>query len=137
MNLLMNAVRAAKEGKGPPEVSIQVARAENGKGGEQREVTLDVADSGPGISPENLERIFDPFFTTRAPGEGTGLGLAITRRIVRELGGRIEAFPREGGGSLLRVWIPVVDGRGEVRVEAGQTGTNSDSMGASHGGGAG
>jgi C4-dicarboxylate-specific signal transduction histidine kinase len=108
MNLVMNAVWAAKEGKRPPEVFIQVAPSRNGEGGEVREVILEVADSGPGISPENLERIFDPFFTTRRPGEGTGLGLAITRRIVRELGGRIEAFPREGGGSLFRVWLPVI-----------------------------
>jgi len=128
MNLLMNAVWAAKEGEQPPQVWIRVAPAgdgesgangkgsEHGVGGQKREVAVDIADSGPGISPENLERIFDPFFTTRSPGEGTGLGLAITRRIVRELGGRIEAFPQEGGGSLFRVWLPVVDAKGATQM---------------------
>ena len=52
---------------------------------------LTVADSGPGVAPEQRQKIFDAFFTTKA--EGTGLGLAIARRIVEQHGGQIECAP--------------------------------------------
>ena len=45
-------------------------------------ILVDVADTGPGVPPELLDRIFDPYFTTKGVGKGTGLGLDITRRIV-------------------------------------------------------
>lgn len=69
-------------------------------------VVIEVADRGPGIPDGDLERIFDPFFTTRDPGQGTGMGLAITARIVQELGGRIQAANRDGGGARFEVWLP-------------------------------
>jgi len=53
---------------------------------------LAMADSGPGVAPEQRQKIFDAFFTTKA--EGTGLGLAIARRIVEQHGGQIECAPR-------------------------------------------
>lgn len=65
-----------------------------------------IADTGPGISAENIEQIFDPFFTTRAPGEGTGLGLAIVASTVAEFGGRIEASSANGGGAVFSVCFP-------------------------------
>jgi hypothetical protein len=65
-----------------------------------------IADTGPGISPENIEQIFDPFFTTRAPGEGTGLGLAIVASTIAEFGGRIEASSTSGGGAVFSVCFP-------------------------------
>jgi hypothetical protein len=69
-------------------------------------VRVVIADTGAGISPENIEAIFDPFFTTRAPGEGTGLGLAIVASTVAEFGGRIEASSAEGGGASFSVCFP-------------------------------
>jgi signal transduction histidine kinase len=61
-------------------------------------VEVDIADSGIGISEDNLKRIFDPFYTTKRSGKGTGLGLAITYGIVQEHGGRIfvESTPQKG-----------------------------------------
>lgn len=55
------------------------------------EVTIKVTDSGPGFTPNVIERLFEPFFTTKPPGLGTGLGLSISRTIMRGLGGRISA----------------------------------------------
>jgi PAS domain S-box-containing protein len=76
-------------------------------------VEVDIADSGVGISEENLKRIFDPFYTTKRSGKGTGLGLAITYGIVQEHGGRIfvESTPQKG--THFRLKLPT---REAVRV---------------------
>ncbi|MEW6427745.1 MAG: ATP-binding protein [Thermodesulfobacteriota bacterium] len=70
-------------------------------------VTIEFADSGPGIPPAVLEKIFDPFFTTKEKGKGTGLGLAISRSIVDRLHGRLTAANREEGGSLFTISLPL------------------------------
>jgi two-component system NtrC family sensor kinase len=67
-------------------------------------VRVVVADSGPGIAPENLERIFDPLFTTKT--DGTGLGLPICREILTRLGGRLEVASRPGEGAEFIVELP-------------------------------
>ncbi|HEX6367986.1 MAG TPA: ATP-binding protein [Longimicrobium sp.] len=69
-------------------------------------IQVTVADSGPGIPPEHIDKVFDPFFTTRAPGEGTGLGLAIVASTVADLGGRIEASSGAGGGAVFTLSLP-------------------------------
>jgi len=66
-----------------------------------------IADSGCGISPENLQRIFDPFFTTKEVGKGTGLGLSVSHGIVKAHGGLIEVDSRVGEGSTFRVYLPL------------------------------
>jgi two-component system NtrC family sensor kinase len=63
-------------------------------------VLLDVADDGPGIAEEVLQRLFEPFFTTSAPGQGTGLGLALCHATMERLGGRISARNGESGGAV-------------------------------------
>jgi PAS domain S-box-containing protein len=65
-------------------------------------VTVDIRDSGPGISPESENKLFEPFFTTKPQGEGSGLGLAVARNIVVMHGGSISISNRpEGGASAL------------------------------------
>jgi two-component system cell cycle sensor histidine kinase/response regulator CckA len=71
-----------------------------------RWVTLDVADTGPGIPPELLPRLFDPFFTTRREQGGTGLGLATVLGILRQSGGEITVESAPGEGARFRVWLP-------------------------------
>jgi signal transduction histidine kinase len=68
-----------------------------------------VADDGPGVPPDLVQRIFDPFFTTRAEGEGTGLGLHLSRRIAQECGGELRYEPRPGGGARFVMEIPVME----------------------------
>jgi PAS domain S-box-containing protein len=70
-------------------------------------VVLTIADSGAGISQENLPRIFDPFFTTKPPGKGTGLGLSITYNIIREHRGTIAYESQPGRGTKATIMLPI------------------------------
>jgi two-component system sensor histidine kinase HydH len=76
-NLLNNAVHAI-DGHGKIDVTVST---------DSKIVKIQVKDSGPGISPENLEKIFEPMFTTKKTG--TGLGLVICKSIVEQHGGSI------------------------------------------------
>jgi PAS domain S-box-containing protein len=98
LNLVVNAAQAfARDTPDLNHVWIDV-RADGGK------VVIDVVDDGPGIPDPLARRVFEPFFTTK-PG-GTGLGLSISRSIVEDGGGAIEALPRPGGGTIMRVTLP-------------------------------
>jgi signal transduction histidine kinase len=67
-----------------------------------------VEDSGPGITPEILERIFDPFVTTKA--RGTGLGLVVAQSIVQEHGGELRARNADHGrGATFEVRLPAIE----------------------------
>ncbi len=94
-NLLENALRASA-GRGEVEVRLE---------GRDGTAAITVADRGPGVPPELLQRIFDPYFSTH--DTGTGLGLPITRRIVEEHGGTIAAKNRIGGGLEVVIMIPL------------------------------
>ena len=65
-----------------------------------------VADTGPGIPPERLEKIFQPFFSTKLTRGGTGLGLSISYDIVRRHGGDLKASSRPGEGACFVVELP-------------------------------
>lgn len=71
-------------------------------------VKFRVADTGHGISPEDLPHIFDRFYRARAARRqrGTGLGLAVAQWIAREHGGHIEVHSEPGQGSVFTVWLP-------------------------------
>ncbi|MGY8665150.1 ATP-binding protein [Bradyrhizobium sp. UFLA05-109] len=99
LNLIINAVQALSDGgKGPRELAISTSIS--GPDG----VLVSVRDSGPGISPENLERLFDAFYTTK-PG-GMGMGLSICRSIIEAHGGRIWATANVPHGAAFHVTIP-------------------------------
>jgi two-component system sensor histidine kinase HydH len=98
INLMMNAVQAM-----PVNGTLFVrTHAE-----EKTKITLEIADTGPGISSANLAKLFEPFFTTKAPGQGTGLGLSVSRQIVRQHDGTLVLRNRPEGGacSILKLNI--------------------------------
>ena len=65
-----------------------------------------VADSGPGVRPEDRTQIFEPFYTTKAPGRGTGLGLAIVARAVHDMGGVVWVDTAREGGAAFKLFFP-------------------------------
>jgi signal transduction histidine kinase/ActR/RegA family two-component response regulator len=69
-------------------------------------VRIEVADTGTGISKENLSKIFDPFFTTKPVGQGTGLGLATVYGIVKQTGGYITVDSEIGRGASFKIYLP-------------------------------
>ena len=77
---------------------------------------LAVADTGPGIPPENIDKVFEPFFTTKPQGKGTGLGLSVVLGLARSWrgtvvieAGEIEGVPEAGGGhpACFAVYLPL------------------------------
>jgi two-component system nitrogen regulation sensor histidine kinase GlnL len=68
-------------------------------------VQVDVADTGPGVPADVMDKMFSPFFTTKP--QGSGLGLAIVRKIVDAHDGRIDVSSRAQGGARFRVTLPV------------------------------
>lgn len=101
VNLLNNALRYTPAGG---RVSVRAWLADG-------EVRVQVADTGPGIAPEDLPYIFERFYRadrarTRTGAGGTGLGLAIARSLVRLHGGRIWAESEPGAGSRFNLALP-------------------------------
>lgn len=90
INLIKNALDAISETQNP-EVSIE-ARLN-----ERNQVVITVADNGPGIPADQLERIFVPFYTTKK--QGAGIGLSLCRQIMLGHGGSIDVESVEGKGT--------------------------------------
>jgi len=75
-------------------------------------VEVSVADRGPGLAPDELDRVFDAHFrsrTARAQADGLGLGLSVCRRLVEAQGGTILARPTPGGGTTVSFTLPIAD----------------------------
>src|SRR5213080_2441132 len=81
-------------------------------------VVIRFADTGGGMSAENLSRVFEPYFTTKP--SGTGLGLLIVRRIVREHGGELSIESGQDKGLTLTIRLPYIEKRIRM-LEAGET----------------
>jgi signal transduction histidine kinase/CheY-like chemotaxis protein len=103
LNLLSNAVRFTDEG------GIRVIAETDGE-----QICVTVADTGPGIAPENLERVFEEFQQLDDPlnkrYDGTGLGLALSRRFVELHGGRMWVESDFGHGSRFSFILPLSAG---------------------------
>ncbi|MDH0865698.1 ATP-binding protein [Mitsuaria sp. GD03876] len=109
-NVLANAIKFAPQGG---TIELIGDRVSDGT------LHLRVADRGPGIPVDELERIFDPFVQSTATKDGsggTGLGLPISRRIVEMHGGRLYAANREGGGAEFHLILPAADMDGEAQA---------------------
>jgi len=98
LNLVFNAIEAMPKG-GRLEI---VSRSDE----REKEVIIEIKDSGNGISAEHLDHIFDPFFTTKKEGEGTGLGLSIVYGVVNNHRGKIAVQSTKGEGTAFTLRFP-------------------------------
>ncbi len=99
MNMIINAAEAM-DGSG----ELTITTREITKTGD---IAISFADTGTGISEENLRKIFDPFFTTKDVGHGTGLGLAISYGLVRSHKGSILVDSKVGTGTTFTINLPI------------------------------
>ena len=104
-NILRNAIRYAPAGS---VIDISAGRSS----GADQLIDVEIADRGPGVSAEHLERIFEPWFRVARGAhhkDSTGLGLAIVKRVAEHHGGSVRAAQRAGGGLTMRVSLPAAD----------------------------
>jgi two-component system sensor histidine kinase HydH len=95
LNLYLNAIQAMDEG-GVLSVKSTL--------GEEGEIKVEIADTGAGINPNDLNKVFDPYFTTKT--KGTGLGLAIVHKIIEAHNGEIRIRSAPGKGTVFTLLMP-------------------------------
>lgn len=117
MNLLTNAAFAMEESGGVLSIGLEdCSISENTPQGVDRVIPgkyilIQIADSGTGISPENIVSIFEPYFTTKTKAEGTGLGLAVVDGAVKSMGGEIFVQSKIGKGTEFTIYLPVTQSK--------------------------
>jgi len=115
MNLCVNASQSMEETGGTLKINIEktICEAEDVKEffdlvpGNYLKITVN--DTGPGISPEIINRIFDPYFTTKEMGKGSGMGLSIVLGIIKNHGGAIWVDSSLGKGTTFSLLFPMVE----------------------------
>jgi two-component system, NtrC family, sensor kinase len=100
LNLVANARQAMPNG-GTARVGVYR---------ERDQALVVVADDGPGMPPDVLDRVFEPFFTTKRDTGGTGLGLSVSLGIAEAHGGSLSVFSQPGGGATFTLRLPVAGG---------------------------
>jgi signal transduction histidine kinase len=99
MNIILNAADAMA-GRG--ELTVKTSKTQDNEN-----IKIEIADTGHGIKPENIDKIFEPFFTTKEVGSGTGLGLAVSYGIITNHHGTIEVRSEYGRGAVFIIQLPV------------------------------
>jgi signal transduction histidine kinase len=102
VNLLENAAKYGRDGDTEHEVELVLERCHD-------QAVVEVRDRGRGIPAGELDRVFDGFYRASNSGEvrGAGLGLSLVQHFARAHGGDIQAMAREGGGTVMRLTLPL------------------------------
>ena len=116
LNIAINAIHVLKNAENPI-LTIRTSTAcitkdfaeSVGMSNNRNYAVISIADNGCGIKPEHLNLIFEPFFTTKGKKEGTGFGLATSFNIVKNHGGTIEVFSREGKWTVFNIYLPCIE----------------------------
>ena len=101
LNIIINAEQAMTNSPQQGELTITTERVDD-------RIRVSVADNGPGIPEDVIDKLFDPFFTTRDEDGGTGLGLSISYGIIKEHGGEIHIRSVVGRGAAFIVDLPII-----------------------------
>lgn len=96
LNLIQNALQCRSEG-----LRLSIATS-----CDDSRIIISIADNGPGIPEDILNRVFEPFFTTKEVGAGTGMGLAVVYDVIAGYGGSVEVESRSGEGARFIVTLP-------------------------------
>lgn len=122
LNLLDNAAKWS-----PPEGTVRIRLSEVN----EHTFGLTIADSGPGIAPEDRERVFERFYRSVSSRSmpGSGLGLSIVKKVVERHGGSISIDESDDGGTLMRVTLPGTPDPGDRVVETKDTLTEAQGRG--------
>lgn len=99
VNLVNNAADAMRDQRAPRRIILTITR-------EAKAVHVQVADTGPGIPKEHIDKLFDPFFTTKPTG--IGMGLQICRSAVEGMGGQLTVTSPVGGGASFSFDLPLM-----------------------------
>ncbi|MFH1195715.1 MAG: ATP-binding protein [bacterium] len=99
VNILINALDAMA---GQGNISVRSFHDDNF-------ASIEIKDSGCGMTKEVMDKIFNPFFTTKEVGKGTGLGLSVSYGIVKKFNGEILVDSEQGKGSIFTIKLPVVN----------------------------
>jgi PAS domain S-box-containing protein len=105
INIILNALDAMPDG-GKLIVSSHRGTDEQG----HHSAMIEFADTGIGMSKQEIEKIFDPFYTTKEAGKGTGLGLSVSYNIVKRFKGDIKVESEAGKGTGFTIILPVENG---------------------------
>jgi signal transduction histidine kinase len=100
LHILNNACQAMADYGTTRKLRLQTCQA-------GQHLRVEIADTGPGIAPEDLQHVFTPFFTTKSQGKGMGLGLSIARDIIRAHQGTITLKSQEGEGTTVVMELPL------------------------------
>ncbi|MBD2598639.1 GAF domain-containing sensor histidine kinase [Nostoc spongiaeforme FACHB-130] len=123
MNILANAIDALEESivqsqLTKPQITIRTQNLDN------QWIVICIADNGPGMKEEIIQRIYDPFFTTKEIGKGTGLGMAISYQVIVERHqGILKCLSQPGQGTEFWIQIPI-NSPAVANVEKHQDKTN-------------
>jgi len=98
INIIKNSMEAMEEGGGGGDLLVHTGMRDD-------MIFVRVQDTGRGISLENLPNVFNPFFSTKKD-KGSGLGLAMTKKIVDDLGGKVELESKPGQGTTVTLYLP-------------------------------
>ena len=99
MNIILNGAQAM-DGKGQLTTTTRLLA-------DKKCVSIEIADTGPGIAEDVRKHLFDPFFTTKEEGKGTGLGLSLVYGIVQNHGGTITAENNPDSGANFIIQLPL------------------------------
>ena len=125
LNLLLNAVDAMPQG-GVLSVSLGRTHVEDDielATGDY--VTVDVGDSGTGMSQPVRQHAFEPYFTTKALGRGSGLGLSQVHGFMQQTGGAVRILDTAGKGNTVRLWLPAASVASTASTDRKSTRLNS------------